>query len=65
MARSESVSDINSELMGGITPLRTRSSFGKVDPDLVVSPKPFGLGKLTTSQISSFSSIYFVVIMIF
>lgn len=39
--RSESVSELNSEPLGGL-PLRSRTSFGK-DPD-ATPPKPFGLG---------------------
>lgn len=39
--RSESVTDLNSEPLGGL-PLRSRSSFGK-DPD-ATPLKPFGLG---------------------
>ncbi|XP_031336617.1 kinesin-like protein KIF13B isoform X5 [Photinus pyralis] len=42
--RSESVTDLNSEPLGGL-PLRTRSSFGK-DPD-ATPPKPFGLARPT------------------
>ncbi|KAF5272853.1 hypothetical protein FQR65_LT00449 [Abscondita terminalis] len=42
--RSESVTDLNSEPLGGL-PLRSRSSFSK-DPDAVPS-KPFGLGMST------------------
>ncbi|KAK4871535.1 hypothetical protein RN001_015659 [Aquatica leii] len=42
--RSESVTDLNSEPLGGL-PLRSRSSFSK-DPDAVPS-KPFGLGMIS------------------
>lgn len=43
ISRSESVTELNSELLGGgSTLLRGRSSFGK-DPE-VTPTKPFGLG---------------------
>lgn len=44
MSRSESVSELNSELLNGSTLPRARRSFGK-DPD-VTPTKPFGLGML-------------------
>lgn len=44
MLRSESVSELNSELLNGSTLLPARTSFGK-DPD-VTPTKPFGLGML-------------------
>jgi hypothetical protein len=46
MSRSESVSELNSELHGVATPLRPRTSFGK---DSEGTPtKPFGIGTLRT-----------------
>lgn len=44
MSRSESVTELNSDLLGGSSAIRPRSSFGK-DPD-VTPTKPFGLGML-------------------
>lgn len=44
MSRSESVSELNSELLNGSTLQRPRTSYGK-DPD-VTPTKPFGLGML-------------------
>lgn len=44
MSRSESVSELNSELRGLTTPLRPRNTFVK-DMEGIPS-KPFGLGRL-------------------
>lgn len=46
ISRSESVSELNSELLNGSTLLRPRTSFGK-DAD-VTPTKPFGLGMLSS-----------------
>jgi len=66
VVRSESVTDLNSELMGGSGMRETRgrpssmSGFGKVSSDgdhISPSPKPFGLGKYAVNLVS-FSSLY-------
>lgn len=52
MSRSESVSELNSELHGVTTPLRPRTSFGK---DTEGSPsKPFGIGMLQSTFFNIF-----------
>ncbi|XP_044257426.1 kinesin-like protein KIF13A isoform X2 [Tribolium madens] len=48
MSRSESVSELNSELHGVTTPLRPRSSFGK-DSEGTPS-KPFGIGSILSAR---------------
>ena len=42
MPRSESVSELNSDIISNMTTLRSRTSFGK---DAISPSKPFGLGK--------------------
>lgn len=56
MSRSESVSELNSELLNGSTLLRPRTSFGK-DPDATPT-KPFGLGMLIYLFYFLFMNIY-------
>jgi hypothetical protein len=64
--RSESVTDLNSELMGGSGMRESRSrpstvpGFGKVSSDgdhISPSPKPFGLGEYAVNSVS-FSTMY-------
>jgi len=66
VVRSESVTDLNSELMGGSGMRETRgrpssmSGFGKVSSDgdhISPSAKPFGLGKYAVNLVS-FSNLY-------
>jgi hypothetical protein len=66
VVRSESVTDLNSELMGGSGMRETRGrpsnmpGFGKASSDgdhISPSPKPFGLGEYAFSLVS-FSTLY-------
>jgi hypothetical protein len=67
VVRSESVTDLNSELMGGSGMRETRgrpsnmAGFGKVSSDgdhISPSPKPFGLGEYAVSLASFFYFVY-------